>query len=152
MSCPHAPGSSDCSSGSGRSPTSSAPLPTSRFPSGTRPSARSRDSRRARAWRRSTPSRPRYRSVGSKEEEELLEALKRLKVSDVLVQSLTTISSLAWQRLSEEDRDLAQARLAIESLRAVVPLLADAVPPELVRDLEQVTVNLQLAYAKAVET
>jgi len=86
-------------------------------------------------------------------EEELLEALRRLKVSDVLVQSLTTISSLAWQRLSaeEEERDLAQARLAIESLRAVVPLLAEAVPPELVRDLEQVTANLQLAYAKAVE-
>jgi hypothetical protein len=90
--------------------------------------------------------------VASKEEEELLEALKRLKVSDVLVQSLTTVSSLAWQRLSEEDRDLAQARLAIESLRAVVPLLADTVPPELVRDLEQVTANLQLAYAKAVES
>jgi hypothetical protein len=87
------------------------------------------------------------------EEEELLEALRRLKVSDVLVQSLTTVSSLAWQRLSEEEenRDLAQARLAIESLRAVVPLLAEAVPPELLRDLEQVTANLQLAYAKAVE-
>ena len=90
--------------------------------------------------------------MASKEEEELLEALKRLKVSDVLVQSLTTISSLAWQRLSEEDRDLPQARLAIESLRAVVPLLADTVPPEFVRDLEQVTANLQLAYAKAVES
>ena len=85
------------------------------------------------------------------EEEELLEALRRLEVSDVLVQSLTTVSSLAWHRLSEEDRDLAQVRLAIESLRAVVPLLADAAPPELVRDLEQVTANLQLAYAKAVE-
>ena len=85
------------------------------------------------------------------DEEELLEALKRLKVSDVLVQSLTTISSLAWQRLAEEDRDLPQARLAIETLRAVVPLIADAVPPELVRDLEQVTANLQLAYAEAVD-
>ena len=83
-------------------------------------------------------------------EEELLEALRRLKVSDVLVQSLSTVASLAWQRLSEEERDLPQARLAIETLRAVVPLLAETVPPELVRDLEQVTANLQLAYAKAV--
>ena len=83
-------------------------------------------------------------------EEELLEALRRLKVSDVLVQSLSTVASLAWQRLSGEERDLPQAQLAIESLRAVVPLLAEAVPPELVRDLEQVTANLQLAYAKAV--
>ena len=84
-------------------------------------------------------------------EEELLEALRRLKVSDVLVQSLSTVASLAWQRLSEEERDLPQAQLAIETLRAVVPLLAQTVPPELVRDLEQVTANLQLAYAKAVE-
>ena len=84
------------------------------------------------------------------DEEEFLEALKRLKVSDVLVQTLTTVSSLAWHRLAEEDRDLAQARLAIDTLRAVVPLLGDAVPAELVRDLEQVTANLQLAYAMAV--
>ena len=88
--------------------------------------------------------------MASDEEQELLEALKRLKVSDVLVQSLTTISSLAWQRLSEESLDLEQARLAIDTLRAVVPLLGETVPAELVRDLEQVTANLQLAYAKAV--
>ena len=88
--------------------------------------------------------------MASDEEQELLEALKRLKVSDVLVQSLTTISSLAWQRLSEESRDLEQARLAIDTLRAVVPLLGETVPAELARDLEQVTANLQLAYAKAV--
>jgi len=84
------------------------------------------------------------------DEEELVEALKRLQVADVLVSMLTTISSVAWQRLSEEDRDLEQARLAIETLRAVVPLLGDAVEAELVRDLEQVTANLQLAYASAV--
>ena len=88
--------------------------------------------------------------MASEEEQELLEVLERLKVGDVLVQSLTTVSSLAWHRLSEDARDLAQARLAIDTLRAVVPLLGDAVPAEVVRDLEQVTANLQLAYADAV--
>jgi len=83
-------------------------------------------------------------------EEQLLEALKQLKVSDVLVQSLSTVSSLAYHRLSEEDRDLEQARLAIEALRALVPVLKGAVSPELVRDFEQVTASLQLAYADAV--
>lgn len=83
-------------------------------------------------------------------EEQLLEALKQLKVSDVLVQSLSTVSSLAYHRLSEDDRDLEQARLAIEALRALVPVLKGAVSPELVRDFEQVTANLQLAYADAV--
>jgi len=82
-------------------------------------------------------------------EEALLEALEQLKISDLLVQTLSTVSSLAYRRLSEEHRDLEQARLAIEALRALVPVLAGSVPSELVRDLEQVTANLQLAYAAA---
>ena len=83
-------------------------------------------------------------------EQELLEALGRLQVSDLLVQTLSTVSSLAYHRLGEERRDLEQVRLAIEALRALVPVLAGSVPPELERDFEQVTANLQLAYAAAV--
>ena len=63
---------------------------------------------------------------------------------------LSTLSSLAYHRLSEEHRDLDQVRLAIESLRALLPVLSASLPPELVRDFEQVTANLQLAYAAAV--
>jgi hypothetical protein len=84
-------------------------------------------------------------------EQELVDALRQLQVSDVLVQTLSTVSSLAYHRLAEEHRDLEQARLAIEALRALVPVLAGAVPSELTRDFEQVTANLQLAYAAAVE-
>jgi hypothetical protein len=83
-------------------------------------------------------------------EDALLEALQQLKVSDLLVQTLSTVSSLAYHRLSEEHRDLEQARLAIDALRALVPVLADSVPADLVRDFQQVTANLQLAYAAAV--
>jgi hypothetical protein len=83
-------------------------------------------------------------------EQELLEALQQLRVSDLLVQTLSTVSSLAFHRLAEEHRDLEQVRLAIEALRALVPVLAGSVPDELVRDFEQVTANLQLAYAGAV--
>ena len=82
-------------------------------------------------------------------EEVLLEALAQLQVSDLLVQTLSTVSSLAYHRLSEEHRDLEQVRLAIEALRALVPVLSASLPPELLRDFEQVTANLQLAYAKA---
>ncbi len=35
-------------------------------------------------------------------------------------------------------------------MRALIPVLADAVPEEVVRDFTQVTANMQLAYAKAV--
>ena len=98
------------------------------------------------------PSRWGCRSVADEHvtEEQLLEALKQLKVSDVLVQSLSTISSLAYHRLSEEHRDLEQARLAIEVLRALLPVIRGALSPELVRDFETVTANLQLAYADTV--
>ena len=86
------------------------------------------------------------------DEEQLAAALEQLKVADLLVHSLSTISSLAYHRLAEEHRDLDQARLAIDSLRALVPVLRGSVPDELVRDFEQVTANLQLAYADAVGT
>jgi hypothetical protein len=84
---------------------------------------------------------------------ERLEAeLRRLKVSDVLLQSCYTISSLGYGKMAgpAEDRDLEQARIAIEALRALTPVLEGAVPPEVTRDLGQVTANMQLAYAKAV--
>jgi hypothetical protein len=80
---------------------------------------------------------------------QLAAELKKLKVSDVLVQTVITISSLGYGRLGEEDRDLEQARLAIEALRALVPVLEDSVPEEVSRDLQQMVANMQLAYAKA---
>ena len=81
--------------------------------------------------------------------QQLEEELKRVKVSDFLVQTLYTVSSLGYRRLSEQDRDLDQARLAIETLRALLPVLDGSVSDELVRDFKQVTANLQLAFAEA---
>jgi hypothetical protein len=79
----------------------------------------------------------------------LEEELKRIKVADLLVQTIYTVSSLGYRRLGEEDRDLEQAHLAIEALKALVPVLEGTLPEEMVRDLNQVTANMQLAYAKA---
>jgi len=84
-------------------------------------------------------------------EEELREALDRVGVADVLLQALTAIASLGFRRVSAEARDLQQARLAIEALRALEPVLRESgVDDGTVRDLEQARVNLQLAYARAV--
>ena len=82
--------------------------------------------------------------------QQLEEELRSLKVSDLLVQTLYTVSSLGYRRLSSEERDLDQARLAIEALRALLPVLEGSAPEELVRDFKQVTANLQLAYADAM--
>jgi hypothetical protein len=81
--------------------------------------------------------------------EQLQAELGRLKVSDLLLQTVYTISSLGYHRLSGENKDLEQARLAIEALKALVPVLEGAVPDEAVRDFNQVLANMQLAYAAA---
>jgi predicted nucleic acid-binding protein len=83
--------------------------------------------------------------------QQLEEELKKLKVSDLLVQMLYTVSSLGYRNLSDEARDLDQARLAIETLRALLPVLEGAVGEEILRDFKQVTSNPQLAYADAAK-
>jgi len=89
----------------------------------------------------------------SAEDQELVEQLQaelsRLKVSDLLVQTVYTISSLGYHRLSGDGKDLEQARLAIEALKALLPVLQGAVADEVVRDFNQVLANMQLAYASA---
>ncbi len=85
---------------------------------------------------------------------ELEEELRKLRVEDVLINTLMTVSSVGYRRLgltedTRDDRDLAQARLAIETMRALTPVLQSFVPTELVRDFNQSVANLQLAYAQA---
>jgi hypothetical protein len=81
--------------------------------------------------------------------EELVEALERLRVSDLLVSTCSTVAQLGYAKLDPARRDLEQARLAIDSLRALLPVLEGAVAAEALRDLRQVLTNLQLAYAGA---
>jgi len=83
--------------------------------------------------------------------EELLEHIRRMKISDLLLSTISTVAQLGYAKLEPAGRDLEQAKLAIEALRAIVPVLEGSVPEEVLRDFNQVTANLQLAYAKAVE-
>jgi hypothetical protein len=85
---------------------------------------------------------------------ELANELRKLKVEDVLIQTLITISSIGYRRLgltpeTKDERDLVQTQLAIDTMRALVPVLEKVVPAELIRDFNQSVANLQLAYAKA---
>jgi hypothetical protein len=89
---------------------------------------------------------------GPPTEEDLRKALDSVGVSDILLNALSATASLGFHRLSPETRDLTQARLAIEALRALEPVLREGgVDEQVVRDLEQARANLQLAYARAVE-
>jgi hypothetical protein len=77
--------------------------------------------------------------------EQLVAELQKIKVADMLVHTTSMLASLAYGKLAPETRDLADAQLAIESLRVLVQLL----PEEQRGSLQQVVSNLQLAYADA---
>jgi len=86
--------------------------------------------------------------------QQLAEELRRLRVEDVVIQSLITISSIGYRRLgltedTKEDRDLQQAKLAIDTMVALTPVLENVVPVELIREFNQSVASLQLAYAQA---
>jgi hypothetical protein len=85
---------------------------------------------------------------------ELADELRRLRIEDVLIQTLITISSIGYRRLgltedTRDDRDLQQAKLAIDAMAALTPVLESVVPEELIRDFNQSVANMQLAYAQA---
>jgi hypothetical protein len=85
---------------------------------------------------------------------ELAEELRRLRIEDVLIQTLITISSIGYRRLgltedTKDDRDLEQAKLAIDTMSALTPILESVVPEDLIRDFNQSVASLQLAYAQA---
>jgi hypothetical protein len=82
--------------------------------------------------------------------EQLAEAIRRMRVSDLLLSTMSTMAQIGYAKLDPASRDLAQAHLAIETLRALVPVLEGAVPEDAVRDFRQVIANLQIAYASAV--
>jgi hypothetical protein len=85
---------------------------------------------------------------------ELADELRRLRIEDVLIQTLITVSSIGYRRLglteeTRDDRDLQQAKLAIDAMAALTPVLESVVPEELIRDFNQSVANMQLAYAQA---
>lgn len=81
--------------------------------------------------------------------DEVLEAVRTMKVSDLLLSTAATMAQLGFAKLDESTRDLEQARLAIEGMKALLGALEGAVPEDVLRDFNQVVANLQLAYAAA---
>lgn len=75
------------------------------------------------------------------------EEMSRIRVEDVLVQTVVTLVNLAGRKLSEEERDLDQAKLGIEGARALVPLLPEE-PAAAVRDA---LAQLQMMFARAAQ-
>jgi hypothetical protein len=77
------------------------------------------------------------------------EQMRRIRVQDVLLQTVATLVNLGGRRLglapeAEDERDLDQARLAIEGTRALAPLLG----PEETAAVRDALSQLQMAYAR----
>ncbi len=86
---------------------------------------------------------------GEASAEELLEQFRQMKVSDLLASTLFTLSQLAYGKLEPSSRDLEQAKLAIDAIDALLPVLDASLEDDLKRDFTQVVTNLKLAYASA---
>lgn len=82
--------------------------------------------------------------------EDLAEELLKIKVSDLVVQGAVGLIQLGTIRISGEQRDLAQARLAIDTLRALEPILRKQVSSEMADELLGALGSMQLAFAAAV--
>jgi hypothetical protein len=89
-------------------------------------------------------------------EEELRAAyeaeLKRIRVDDIIVQTLVSLLNLGGRRAglapgTEGERDLDQVRMAIEGVRALMPLVEGALGPE-AATLRDALSQLQMAYAQ----
>jgi hypothetical protein len=75
----------------------------------------------------------------------LEEEIKKVKVEDVILQSMVSILNLTARRIAKDDeRDLEQARVGIEACRALVGLL----PEDAQKQVREALSELQMLYAK----
>ena len=74
------------------------------------------------------------------------EGLRKVRVQDVLLESIVTLVNLTARRIAKDDeRDLEQARVGIEAVRAVIGLLE----PEAQAQVRDALSELQMLYARA---
>ena len=83
------------------------------------------------------------------EQEEMLrqmeEEMRNVRVQDVLTQSVVSLLNLSARRIAKEDeRDLEQARVGIEAVRALIDLLED----EPQREVRNALSQIQVMYAQ----
>jgi hypothetical protein len=85
----------------------------------------------------------------SPEQEQMLrqmeEEMARVRVQDLVAQSVVSILNLSARRiLKEDERDLEQAQIGIDAVRA----LADLLEPEAQREIKNALSQIQMLYAQ----
>jgi hypothetical protein len=79
--------------------------------------------------------------------EQLAEQIKALKVPELLISTVATLGQLAYVKL--EARELDQARLAIDAVGALTPLLEGHADPDMLRQLNQLLADVRISFASA---
>lgn len=87
-------------------------------------------------------------SSGEPTPEQLAEQIRRLKIQDLLLSTISTLGQLAYVKL--EAKELDQARLAIDAVAALLPPLEGHADEQLLRDYRQLLANLRLAFTDTV--
>jgi hypothetical protein len=85
------------------------------------------------------------------------EQLKQIRVEDVLVQTIVSLLNLGGRKAgltgphpsTEDEKDMAQVHLAVEGVRALLPLVEEVLGPD-AKQLRDVLSQLQMAYAREV--
>lgn len=85
----------------------------------------------------------------SAEQEQMLrqmeEEMRRIRVQDLLAQSVVSILNLSYRRIAKEDeRDLDQAKVGIDAVRVLVDMLE----PEAQHEVKNALSQIQMAYAQ----
>jgi hypothetical protein len=95
-------------------------------------------------------------TAGQPNEEELRAAyeaeMKRIRIEDLLLETVINMVNFGMRRTglapgTESERDARQVQLAIESVRALLPLV-EAAAPEQIGPIRQALSQLQLAYVQ----
>jgi hypothetical protein len=84
---------------------------------------------------------------GSEEEmrERLEEELRKVRVEEVVLQSVVSIINLTARRIAKEDeRDLTQAKVGIDAVRA----LLEVIPTDASKQIREALSELQMLYAR----
>ena len=84
------------------------------------------------------------------DEEEIAKELAEIRVDQLLVSTASMLASLAALHLADEQRDLEQAKLAIDAIKALQRPLQDFLEDDAKRQLNGLVANLQMAYVNAV--
>jgi len=87
----------------------------------------------------------------------LEEELKRVRVEQVVTEATVSILNVAVLRAglvpgSEGERDLGQTRMGIEAVRALLPLVEQALGAEQARPIRDALSQLQMAYVRAASS